>query len=246
MIIILWKTILLKNEVTISYCAANDIHFKIMFWITYLMLLSMSMFLNDFRKIHGPHSVIFLYHFYGYFWQLATYEYRFDIAAGFCLSFNHRHQTTRWYILSSWWRHPMETFSALLALCAGNSPVPVNSPHKGQWRVALMFSLICVCINGWVNNLESGDLRRYRGHYDVIVMIIKNIVNQNLQIILWWTDFEIAIHCHSVFDQRMNNSLIPFPTSSRHYTGLILGLHSLFHVPNGSLIRSVGGLSKSM
>ena len=29
-----------------------------------------------------------------------------------------------------WWRHQMETFSALLALCAGNSPVPVTSPHK--------------------------------------------------------------------------------------------------------------------
>ena len=52
----------------------------------------------------------------------------------------------------SWWRHQMETFSALLVLCTGNSPVPVNSPHKGQWRGALMFSLICVWINGWVNN----------------------------------------------------------------------------------------------
>ena len=49
-------------------------------------------------------------------------------------------------------------------------PVPVNSPHKGQWRGALMLSLICVWINGWVNNREAGDLRRYRGHYDVIVM----------------------------------------------------------------------------
>ena len=38
-----------------------------------------------------------------------------------------------------WWRHQMETFSALLAICAGNSPVPMNSPHKGQWRGALMF-----------------------------------------------------------------------------------------------------------
>ena len=47
---------------------------------------------------------------------------------------------------------------------------PVNSPHKGQWRGALMFSLICVWINGWVNNREVGDLRRHRGHYDVIVM----------------------------------------------------------------------------
>ena len=72
----------------------------------------------------------------------------------------------------AWWRHQMETFSALLALCAGNSPIPVNSPHKGQWRGALMFSLICVWINGWVNNHEAGDLRRYRGHYDVVVMVI--------------------------------------------------------------------------
>ena len=47
---------------------------------------------------------------------------------------------------------------------------PVNSPHKGQWRGALMFSLICVWINGWVNNREAGDLRRYHAHYDVTVM----------------------------------------------------------------------------
>ena len=46
----------------------------------------------------------------------------------------------------------------------------VNSHHKGQWRGALMFSLFCVWINGWVNNGEAGDLRRNRGHYVVIVM----------------------------------------------------------------------------
>ena len=64
----------------------------------------------------------------------------------------------------------METFSTLLAICAGNSPVPVNSPHKSQWRGALLFSLIYVWINGWVNNGEASDLRRYRAHYDVTVM----------------------------------------------------------------------------
>ena len=48
---------------------------------------------------------------------------------------------------------------------------PVNSPHEGQWRGALMFSLICVWINAWVNNLEADDLRRYLAHYDVIIMI---------------------------------------------------------------------------
>ena len=46
----------------------------------------------------------------------------------------------------------------------------VNSPHKGQWRGALMFSFMCARINSWVNNREAGDLRRYRHHYDVIVM----------------------------------------------------------------------------
>ena len=66
------------------------------------------------------------------------------------------------------WRHQMETFSTLLAICAGNSPV--NSPHKAQWRGALMFSLICVWINGWANIREVGDLRRYRAQYDVIVV----------------------------------------------------------------------------
>ena len=71
----------------------------------------------------------------------------------------------------SWRRHQMETFSALLVICAGNSPV--NSLYKGQWRGALMFSLICAWINGWVNNREAGDLRRNRAHCDVTVMIFQ-------------------------------------------------------------------------
>ena len=48
---------------------------------------------------------------------------------------------------------------------------PVNSPHKGQWRGALMFSLNWTWTNDWVNNLEAGDLRRHRAHFDVIVMM---------------------------------------------------------------------------
>ena len=47
---------------------------------------------------------------------------------------------------------------------------PVNSPHKGQRRGALVFSLICDWINSWVNNRDVGDLRRYRAHYDYIVL----------------------------------------------------------------------------
>ena len=43
--------------------------------------------------------------------------------------------------------------------------------HKGQWRGALMFSLICACINRWVNTREAGDLRRHCAHYGVNVML---------------------------------------------------------------------------
>ena len=61
-------------------------------------------------------------------------------------------------------------FFALLALCAGNSPIADESPHKGQGRGPLMFSLNCAWTNGWVNNRDTGDLRRHRTHYDVSVM----------------------------------------------------------------------------
>ena len=47
---------------------------------------------------------------------------------------------------------------------------PVNSPHKGQWRGALMFCLICAWINCWLNNHQGGHLRHHPAHYDVIVM----------------------------------------------------------------------------
>ena len=54
--------------------------------------------------------------------------------------------------------------------------IPVNSPHKGQWRGALMFPLICACINGWVNNRKAGDLRRHRAHYDAIEMTYSDLL----------------------------------------------------------------------
>ena len=41
-----------------------------------------------------------------------------------------------------------------------------------RWHRALMFSLICTCMNDWVNNCEAGDLRRHHAHYDVSVMVV--------------------------------------------------------------------------
>ena len=69
----------------------------------------------------------------------------------------------------TWWCHQMETFSAL-PFARGILRSPVNSPQKGQWRGALMFSLICARTNSWANNGDADDWRRHRAHYEVIVM----------------------------------------------------------------------------
>ena len=74
---------------------------------------------------------------------------------------------------------------------------PGNSPHKGQWRGALMFSLICVWINDWVNNREAGDLRCYCAHYDVIVIC---------QVLLWSS--QLAHRCVHVTDNEIITSTL--------------------------------------
>ena len=65
------------------------------------------------------------------------------------------------------WKH----FSHCWPFVQGIHRSPVNSPHKGQWCKALMFSLICASISGWVKNEEAGDLRRNHNHYVVMVMV---------------------------------------------------------------------------
>ena len=55
------------------------------------------------------------------------------------------------------WKH----FPRYWSFVRGIHRSQVNSPLKGQWRGALVFSLICAWINVWVNNREAGDLRRH-------------------------------------------------------------------------------------
>ena len=82
---------------------------------------------------------------------------------------------SHWYILTWFcedhddvikWKH----FPRYWTFVWGIHQWPVNSPHKGQWRGALIFSLICAYINSWINNREAGDLRRHHAHHDVTVM----------------------------------------------------------------------------
>ena len=101
----------------------------------------------------------------------------------------------------TWWCHQMKLFPRHWSFVRGIHRSPVNSPHKGQWRGALMFSLICAWINGWVNNPEASDLRRHHAHYDVIVMTMCNLARlssadvNNFLIILWPT---LLLHCLSL------------------------------------------------
>ena len=75
-----------------------------------------------------------------------------------------------WQHSLSWWRHQIQTFSALLPFVRGIYRSPVDSPHKGQWRGALMFSLIWRWTNDWANSRDAGDLKCHRARYDVIVI----------------------------------------------------------------------------
>ena len=53
------------------------------------------------------------------------------------------------------WKH----FTRYWPFVRGIHRWPVNSPHKGQWRGALIFSMICTWINGWVNDREAGRFK---------------------------------------------------------------------------------------
>ena len=73
---------------------------------------------------------------------------------------------------------------------------PVSSPHKGQWRGALMFSLICVWLDGWVNNGEAGDLRRHHAHYDVTVITQNYHITRGKPISQWQRSFRFKAASH--------------------------------------------------
>ena len=101
----------------------------------------------------------------------------------------------------------MDTFSALLALCAGNSPVTVL-PHQGQWSGALMFSLICALnkrLNkqswGWWFETPSRSLWRHcNDHQTFISYTSEDPVK------LMWCPF---LWDESGFPQRSSVRLVP-------------------------------------
>ena len=63
----------------------------------------------------------------------------------------------------------METFSALLALCARNSPVTGEFPAQRPVTRSFDVFFDLASMNGWVNNGEACNLRRHRADYDATV-----------------------------------------------------------------------------
>ena len=108
----------------------------------------------------------------------------------------------------SWWRHQMETFSALLAICAGNSPetgeFSAKRPVTQSFDVFFDLRL----------KREAGDLRRHRSHYDFTVMVALTMIEYcpitqtptGQAKVWWWHAWKmvviylkrIYIHCYLV------------------------------------------------
>ena len=111
-------------------------------------------------------------------WYFATWL----TTMNYCLySISQVHLPFIWYMSlntrawqNSWWRQQMETFFALLAICAGN--LPVTGEFPAQTPVTRSFDVFFYLrVNkGWVKNREAGDLRRHCAHYGVIVMFCRD------------------------------------------------------------------------
>ena len=89
---------------------------------------------------------------------------------------------------------------------------PVNSPHKGQWCGALMFSLICTWINGCINNREPGDLRHRCTHYDIIVILSSHVNNSvciQRDLLHWVTDPHHQENLTAIFNSQSPNIFVP-------------------------------------
>ena len=79
----------------------------------------------------------------------------------------------------SWWRHQMEAFSALLAICAGNSPVPGEFPTQRPvtWSFDVYFDL---CPNkrlskqswGWWFQMPLRPLWRHRNDGGIFASVM--------------------------------------------------------------------------
>ena len=111
------------------------------------------------------------------------------------------------------WKH----FPRYWPFVQGIHRSPLNSPHKGQWCGALIFSLICTWINGLINNYEVGDSICHHAHFDFTVVLS------------WLPSVNVK---EALF--QLNQSSDPLPDKGvRRLQTWVISLLSLLHVKNG-------------
>ena len=92
--------------------------------------------------------------------------------------------------------------------CTAIHRLPVNSPHKGQWRGALMLYLICAWTNGWVNNGDAGDLIRHCAHYNATVMNCNKRMNSTSGSLIRYIPAFAMIINHCVWQLHVCNRIM--------------------------------------
>ena len=130
----------------------------------------------------------------------SLFQFCVTVALAFaCYTFGHKSQSNhndviKWKYLRYW------------PFVRGIHRSPLNSPHKGQWRGALMFSLICAWINDWVNSCEAGDLRRHCAHYDVTVMATNWMIPQLWPVLYIKRDIACSSVCSGAHQRKHQSS----------------------------------------
>ena len=124
-----------------------------------------------------------------------------------------RHRPNRWLLRNIAWT----TFRCIIMMASSNGNIfRVTGPmcgeftghrwipltHKGQWRGALVFSLICVWTNGWVNNRDAVI-------WDVITLIMTLLWWQRVASEIWKSDmiFFRGIHLSAISQEVAMNSI---------------------------------------
>ena len=107
-------------------------------------------------------------------------------------------------------------FPRYWAFLRGIHRSPVNSSHKGQWRGALVFSLICAWSKNWANNGHAGDLRRHCAHNDVIVMMNKFLLMHWYGEIVTLTAMVITVPIVTNRALQVPSPKLPLKNESRH------------------------------
>ena len=128
--------------------------------------------------------------------------------------------------IRSWWRHQMETFSMLLAICAGNSPV-AGELHAQRPLTRSFHVFLDLCLNiplskqswGWWFETLSRPLRRHCNiEDDASLTILRNVSDLNYffvhQFVRAW-----AVEFNSVLNSGIYESII----------------HSTFALPSESI-----------